>query len=58
MRFSFFAVLSGLAALAVVNALPVDNSRSIALSEETTNDSQPPIPQACAPVSLTFYANK
>jgi hypothetical protein len=47
MRFSLFAVLSGLAALAVVDALPDENARLFAACCEVASD-----------VSLTFHANK
>ena len=59
MRFSFFTVLSCLAALAVVNALPAENLPPAVLSEDVAE----PIEDASVPccpsgtVSLNFYAN-
>ena len=40
MRFSFFAVLSGLAALAVVSALPAENlQRDVSSEDKCTGES-------------------
>ena len=47
MRFSLFAVLSGLAALAVVHALPVENAPSEDVSGPSGDN-----------VSIVFHANK
>ena len=47
MRFSLFAVLSGLAALAVVNALPAEK-----LQRDIPSENPTPV------VSLAFNANK
>ena len=40
MRFSFFAVLSGLAALAVVKAFPAENLQPDVLSEEVSESNE------------------
>ena len=66
MRFSFFAVLSGLATLAVVNALPAENLQRGAPSKDisklTKDDPQTPSPDSpdpdCLGVSLVCYANE
>ncbi|KAF8556066.1 hypothetical protein OG21DRAFT_1507031 [Imleria badia] len=40
MRFSFFALLSGLAALAVVSALPVENLPPAVLSRDVSEPTE------------------
>jgi len=52
MRFSFFAVLSGLVALAAVDALPAENLQQ---SEEIAGSTRP---FCCKVISLIIYVDK
>ena len=60
MRFSFFAVLPGLAALAVVNALPTGNLQTNVLSEDVAEPVKDAFSPCCTPntVSLIFLCQR